>query len=39
MTIEDQRRPRLRTVEMDHILLHLEHLPPEVLHERLPGIQ
>jgi succinate dehydrogenase / fumarate reductase flavoprotein subunit len=22
----------------DHILLHLEHLPPEVLHERLPGI-
>ncbi|HEY0523023.1 MAG TPA: succinate dehydrogenase flavoprotein subunit [Stellaceae bacterium] len=22
----------------DHILLHLEHLPPDVLHERLPGI-
>src|SRR5678809_129884 len=22
----------------DHIHLHLEHLPPEVLHERLPGI-
>jgi succinate dehydrogenase flavoprotein subunit len=22
----------------DHILLHLEHLPPETLHERLPGI-
>ena len=22
----------------DHILLHLEHLEPEVLHERLPGI-
>lgn len=22
----------------DHILLHLEHLDPEVLHERLPGI-
>jgi len=22
----------------DHILLHLEHLAPEVLHERLPGI-
>ncbi|HUA56297.1 MAG TPA: FAD-binding protein, partial [Candidatus Sulfotelmatobacter sp.] len=22
----------------DHILLHLEHLTPEVLHERLPGI-
>ncbi len=22
----------------DHILLHLEHLPPKVLHERLPGI-
>jgi succinate dehydrogenase / fumarate reductase flavoprotein subunit len=24
--------------EKDHILLHLEHLAPEVLHERLPGI-
>jgi len=22
----------------DHILLHLEHLPPQLLHERLPGI-
>jgi succinate dehydrogenase / fumarate reductase flavoprotein subunit len=22
----------------DHIMLHLEHLPPEVLHQRLPGI-
>jgi len=22
----------------DHIYLHLDHLPPEVLHERLPGI-
>ena len=22
----------------DHIHLHLEHLPPEILHERLPGI-
>lgn len=22
----------------DHILLHLEHLPPELLHQRLPGI-
>ena len=22
----------------DHIYLHLEHLPPELLHERLPGI-
>jgi succinate dehydrogenase / fumarate reductase, flavoprotein subunit len=22
----------------DHILLHLEHIPPEVLHQRLPGI-
>jgi succinate dehydrogenase / fumarate reductase flavoprotein subunit len=24
--------------ERDHILLHLEHLDPKVLHERLPGI-
>ncbi|NAZ38199.1 succinate dehydrogenase flavoprotein subunit [Rubellimicrobium sp. CFH 75288] len=24
--------------EKDHIHLHLSHLPPEVLHERLPGI-
>src|SRR6202020_505724 len=24
--------------EKDHILLHLEHLGPEVLHQRLPGI-
>jgi succinate dehydrogenase / fumarate reductase flavoprotein subunit len=24
--------------EKDHILLHLEHLSPEVLHQRLPGI-
>jgi succinate dehydrogenase / fumarate reductase flavoprotein subunit len=24
--------------EKDHIHLHLNHLPPEVLHERLPGI-
>lgn len=22
----------------DHIFLHLDHLPPEILHERLPGI-
>lgn len=22
----------------DHLLLHLEHLPPELIHERLPGI-
>jgi succinate dehydrogenase / fumarate reductase flavoprotein subunit len=22
----------------DHILLHLEHLPPKLLHQRLPGI-
>jgi succinate dehydrogenase/fumarate reductase flavoprotein subunit len=21
----------------DHIFLHLDHLPPELLHERLPG--
>lgn len=25
-------------VHKDHVLLHLNHLPPEVLHERLPGI-
>ncbi len=24
--------------EKDHIFLHLDHLPPETLHERLPGI-
>src|SRR6516225_7963070 len=24
--------------EKDHILLHLEHLAPEILHQRLPGI-
>jgi succinate dehydrogenase / fumarate reductase flavoprotein subunit len=24
--------------EGDHIFLHLEHLPPELLHQRLPGI-
>ncbi len=24
--------------QKDHIFLHLNHLPPEVLHERLPGI-
>lgn len=24
--------------EKDHIYLQLSHLPPEVLHERLPGI-
>eukprot|EP00360_Condylostoma_magnum_P002132 CAMPEP_0168313662 /NCGR_PEP_ID=MMETSP0210-20121227/3539_1 /TAXON_ID=40633 /ORGANISM="Condylostoma magnum, Strain COL2" /LENGTH=302 /DNA_ID=CAMNT_0008273191 /DNA_START=977 /DNA_END=1885 /DNA_ORIENTATION=+ len=24
--------------EKDHIFLHLNHLPPDVLHERLPGI-
>ncbi len=24
--------------EKDHIYLHLNHIPPEVLHERLPGI-
>eukprot|EP00479_Gromia_sphaerica_P006507 TRINITY_DN1868_c1_g1_i1.p1 TRINITY_DN1868_c1_g1~~TRINITY_DN1868_c1_g1_i1.p1 ORF type:complete len:248 (+),score=32.49 TRINITY_DN1868_c1_g1_i1:84-827(+) len=24
--------------EADHIYLHLDHLPPELLHERLPGI-
>jgi succinate dehydrogenase/fumarate reductase flavoprotein subunit len=24
--------------EKDHIYLHLNHLPPDLLHERLPGI-
>ncbi len=24
--------------EKDHIVLHLQHLGPEVIHERLPGI-
>ena len=24
--------------QKDHILLHLEHLDPKILHERLPGI-
>eukprot|EP01035_Chromulina_nebulosa_P021930 gene21930-28394_t len=24
--------------DKDHIYLHLDHLPPEILHERLPGI-
>ena len=33
----DQRGPRRRS-EKDHILLHLEHLDPDVIHERLPGI-
>ena len=33
----DSRRPR-RRAEKDHIHLHLEHLGPEVIDERLPGI-
>jgi succinate dehydrogenase / fumarate reductase flavoprotein subunit len=37
MTIEI-REGRGCGAEKDHILLHLEHLEPKVLHERLPGI-
>jgi len=37
MTIEI-REGRGVGPERDHILLHLEHLGPEVIHERLPGI-
>jgi succinate dehydrogenase / fumarate reductase flavoprotein subunit len=37
MTIEI-REGRGCGPEKDHILLHLEHLDPKVLHERLPGI-
>ena len=37
MTIEI-REGRGVGVERDHIHLHLEHLGPEVIHERLPGI-
>jgi succinate dehydrogenase / fumarate reductase flavoprotein subunit len=37
MTIEI-REGRGCGPEADHILLHLEHLEPELLHERLPGI-
>ncbi|BBK40077.1 succinate dehydrogenase flavoprotein subunit [Allostella vacuolata] len=37
MTIE-VREGRGVGKENDHILLHLEHLDPSVLHERLPGI-
>jgi succinate dehydrogenase / fumarate reductase flavoprotein subunit len=37
MTIE-VREGRGCGPEKDHILLHLEHLDPKVLHERLPGI-
>lgn len=37
MTIEI-REGRGVGADKDHILLHLEHLGPEVLHERLPGI-
>ncbi len=33
----DPRRPRRRPAQ-DHIDLHLEHLGPAVIHERLPGI-
>jgi succinate dehydrogenase / fumarate reductase flavoprotein subunit len=37
MTIEI-REGRGTGPERDHILLHLEHLDPKVIHERLPGI-
>ena len=37
MTIEI-REGRGVGPKKDHIFLHLDHLPPEVLHERLPGI-
>ncbi|MCB1353946.1 MAG: succinate dehydrogenase flavoprotein subunit [Rhodobacteraceae bacterium] len=37
MTIEI-REGRGVGPEKDHIFLHLNHLPPEALHERLPGI-
>src|SRR5229473_1840714 len=37
MTIEI-REGRGCGPEKDHIMLHLEHLDPQVLHERLPGI-
>ena len=37
MTIEI-REGRGQGAEKDHIHLHLNHLPPEALHERLPGI-
>jgi succinate dehydrogenase (ubiquinone) flavoprotein subunit len=37
MTIE-VREGRGVGPEKDHIYLQLSHLPPEVLHERLPGI-
>jgi succinate dehydrogenase / fumarate reductase flavoprotein subunit len=37
MTIEI-REGRGVGIEKDHIHLHLEHLGPEVIHERLPGI-
>ena len=37
MTLEI-REGRGCGAEKDHILLHLEHLDPKVLHERLPGI-
>jgi len=33
----DPRRPRLRP-NKDYIELHVEHLDPKVIHERLPGI-
>ena len=37
---DDGRNPRGRGCgpDKDHILLHLEHLDPKVLHQRLPGI-
>ena len=39
MTIEiNERTKRGLSDDKDHILLHLCHLPSELLHERLPGI-
>lgn len=37
MTIEIQEGRGVGK-DKDHIYLHLEHLPPELIHERLPGI-
>src|SRR5262249_39113470 len=37
MTVEIMEGPRCGP-DKDHIMLHLEHLEPKVLHERLPGI-
>ncbi len=34
----DPRRPRQLFPNKDYIELHVEHLDPKVIHERLPGI-